>query len=356
MEPRSSTVRDRRHEERSTLNILLLQLKRIGDLVLTTPAIAAIRSRYANANLTLVTSTGSAGLSPAIGGIDQVLVARGTLQNAGIWSAIAPRRFDYCIDFTHTDRSAFLTFLSHAKKRITSNRLKAHARARSLVYNEFVAASVRQLHTVDYHLALLQPLGIIDASPKVSLEPPPAERARADEILRAKGIDGPFAVLHPGSARAEKFWHADRWTRVIEHCAARNLQCVLTGSDSAMEQAHIADIKAAGRAPVIDLSGLVGLCSLTALLAKARFLVTVDSAPMHLAAAMRTPQLILFGPTNPFHWRPRFTPAVVLQAGHDAALAEFSPEMSGAPMNQISTNQVIDAMETLLSAPAASAP
>jgi len=72
---------------------------------------------------------------------------------------------------------------------------------------------------------------------------------------------------------------------------------------------------------------------------------------MHLAAATQTPQVVLFGPTNPLHWGPRFSPAIILQAGHPAPVTEFSPKQKPVPMNQISTEQVIDAMKTLLSAP-----
>ena len=70
---------------------------------------------------------------------------------------------------------------------------------------------------------------------------------------------------------------------------------------------------------------------------------------MHLAAATRTPQVILFGPTNPFHWRPRESPALILQGTSASPVTEFVPKQPRIPMNQISTEAVIDAMETLLS-------
>jgi len=90
------------------------------------------------------------------------------------------------------------------------------------------------------------------------------------------------------------------------------------------------------------------------MIGRARLLITVDSAPMHLASASRTPQVILFGPTNPFHWRPRESPALILQGTSTAPFVEFVPKQPRLSMNQISTEGVIDAMETLLSAPATS--
>ncbi|MDQ6623071.1 MAG: glycosyltransferase family 9 protein, partial [Verrucomicrobiota bacterium] len=84
---------------------------------------------------------------------------------------------------------------------------------------------------------------------------------------------------------------------------------------------------------------------------RARLLVTVDSAPMHFAAATQTPQVVLFGPTNPMHWHPRFTPALILQGDQPAPKTEFTSKQRAIPMNRTSTEQVIDAMEALLAAP-----
>ncbi|MEY2546396.1 MAG: heptosyltransferase, partial [Verrucomicrobiota bacterium] len=93
--------------------------------------------------------------------------------------------------------------------------------------------------------------------------------------------------------------------------------------------------------------------TLAALIAQARLLVTVDSAPVHLAAAMKTPQVILFGPTNPFHWRPRETPAIILQGDSGLPVTKFVPKQFRSAMSLISTQAVIDAMDSLLSSPAA---
>src|SRR5438067_12115426 len=87
-------------------------------------------------------------------------------------------------------------------------------------------------------------------------------------------------------------------------------------------------------------------------IARAELLVTVDSAPMHLAAATHTPQVVLFGPTNPFHWRPRESPALILQGKSATPVTEFVPAQPRFAMSQISTEAVIGAMASLLSFPA----
>ena len=337
------------------MKILLIQLKRIGDLTLTTPAIAALRQKFPDAYITLVISRDGKALAPAIAGVNKLLVMPRGLAGFGAAAAIATGKFDYCIDFTRNDRSALLVLLSRAKKRVVSFRIKVRSKFRTRFYNEFVAHRMRDMHTVDYHLALLQPLGISNAAPAVNLELPKSARATADELLNKQQVNKPFIVFHPGSARPEKFWGAERWAEVINHAAkTHNVDLVLTGGASPLEQVHIRDIKSKVQAQVIDLSGKTDLLTLAALIAKARLLITVDSAPMHLASATKTPQVVLFGPTNPFHWRPLESPALILQGTSASPVSEFVSKQSRLPMNQISTQGVIDAMESLLSAPATS--
>ncbi|MEY2502116.1 MAG: heptosyltransferase [Verrucomicrobiota bacterium] len=339
------------------MNILLLQLKRIGDLILTTPAIAALREKFPEATLSLVVSPAVEELLPAIAGIDKVFVVRGKADDALDWIALAWGKFDYCLDFTRNDRSSFLTLLSQAKKRITSDHPNLRTKIRARSYNEFVESPVRELHTVDYHLALLKPLGIHDASRAIRLDLPDSTVEGAEQLLNAAQAGDEFVILHPGSARAEKFWQADRWAKLIDHCVQeREMKCVLTGGRSAMERSQIATIKSASQSDVIDLSGKTDLLTLAALVRKARLLVTVDSAPMHFAAAWETPQVVLFGPTNPFHWHPRSESAHVLMGEFEDPVSDFDPRQRAVPMNQISTKSVIDAMESLLSAPAAPVP
>lgn len=339
------------------MNILLIQLKRIGDLILTTPAIAAVREKFPDARITLVISSEGKALAPAIAGVNKLLVMPRGLAGFGAMTAIARGKFDYCVDFTRNDRSALLVLLSRAKKRIVSFRIKVRSKFRTRFYNEFVQHRMRDMHTIDYHLALLGPLEISNASRAVRLELPKSARETADELLSAHNVRRQFIVFHPGSARAEKFWNAQRWADVINHAADNHdVDLVLTGGSSPLEQTHISDIKSKVRHRVVDLSGKTDLLTLAALIAKARLLITVDSAPMHLASATRTPQVILFGPTNPFHWRPRESPALVLQGTSASPFTEFVPKQPRLPMNQISTQGVIDAMETLLSAPATSPP
>jgi len=336
------------------MKILLLQLKRIGDLILTTPAIAALRERFPEAHMTMVVSSECADLLPAISGVDRILMARRNLSDLAAFLAVAGRKFDYCIDFTRNDRSAFLAFLSGARKRIVSYRVRDQSKSRAKLYTDFVNVRMRDLHTIDYNLSLLEPLGIRDVSTSLHLQLPQSAHEKADVLRRNWNVSKPFVVLHPGSARQEKLWEAARWAQVIERFDPdKDFDLILTSGTSKHEQMHIAAIKNETRQQIIDLSGKTDLLTLAALIGQARLLATVDSAPMHLAAAAHTPQVILFGPTNPFHWRPRESSALILQGKSPQPVTEFSPAQPRLPMSQISTKAVISAMDFLLSQHAA---
>jgi predicted lipopolysaccharide heptosyltransferase III len=331
------------------VKILLLQLKRIGDLILTTPAIAALEQSFPDAQLTLVVPNECAQLLPAISNLDRILIARRNLRDLGLFSSVAGTKFDYCIDFTRNDRSTFLTLLSGARRRIASYRVRDQSNTRARLYTDLVRVRMRDRHTIDYNLALLEPLGVFAASTGPELNLPQTAHEKADALRRESKITRPYLILHPGSARREKLWEPERWAEVVERFGQNNdFDLVLTSGPSADEQAHVAAITKLTRKEIIDLSAKTDLLTLAALIAQAELLVTVDSAPMHLAAATHTPQVILFGPTNPFHWRPRESPAVILQGKSGVPMTDFASVRPRFTMSEISTQAVISAMESQL--------
>jgi len=336
------------------MNILALKLKRIGDLVLTTPALAVLKDAFPDARLTLCLMDGCAALLPAMPYIDEALVFRAGHLNAGVLKRLATGHFDVCLDFTGNDRSAFLSLLSRAPRRITFGWVK-RARFRPLAFTEFVDSSVRENHTIDHHLDLLAPLGIQRPAPEaapIRLDLPPNAGDAADALLAQAGIAGPFAVIHPGTARAEKYWLPARWATVIDHCQATlGLPCVLTGSLAGFEQDHLRAIHAEMRTPWHDFSGKLDLLGLAAIIRRAGLLLSMDSAPVHLGAAFGTPQISLFGETNPFAWRPRHDRAIVLYAGMPGPVTHFEPREKPRPLSDLSTETVLRAINTLSARP-----
>jgi ADP-heptose:LPS heptosyltransferase len=338
------------------VKILALQLKRIGDLILTTPALVALREAIPKARISLVVADACGELLPAIEGIERGLVFHRRELNAGVWKAAFATRFDACLDFTGNDRSALLTGLSMAGRRLTFEWVKK-SKFRALSYQHFVASSVRERHTVDHYLDLARGLSGEPVKPENESLVPPGPHMELPAAIReaARNLAGEseFVVIHPGTARAEKYWLPERWAAAIAHIQERHgLRSIITGGAGAFEREHIGKIQKALPQPAREVAGKLDLLMTAALIARARAVVSCDTGAVHLAAAFNRPQIALYGPTNPFHWRPRHPRALVLSAAHpDEPLTEFHPRMKGAPMNAISTESVIRATDALLAMP-----
>jgi ADP-heptose:LPS heptosyltransferase len=330
------------------MNLLAIQIKKLGDLILSAPALQSLRSHSPHARITLIVDASAAQLRPLFSSVDEVLIYEKGKPNLSLWRHLATSSFDACLDFSGTDRSALMTRLSRAKKRITSEKLGAKP-GKKRTYNTLVPASVRNLHTVDYHQQFLSPLGIESPPPLPELAIPAETATQIDALLADNDLLGqPYAILHPGTAWAEKYWSTDSWASVIDHLAqTHDLPCILTGGPAPDEQAHLAEIIDKAQSPVLNLSTHTTLLHLTELIRRATLMISVDTLAMHLGDAFQKPQIVLFGPTNPFHWRPRHPGATILLAGQDTPLSDFTPRHEASPMSRLPPDPVRAAIDKL---------
>jgi ADP-heptose:LPS heptosyltransferase len=336
--------------------------------VLTTAALRTLRANFPKAHIGLGVAEGNVSLLPAIAGIDSVIVFGGG-RGFAPWQQVLAGDWITVLDFTGTDRSALATALSRASRRVTFAWVEK-SWWRSLAYNEFVDSAVREKHTAEHYLDLVRRIrptskmsnalpretAVSGAGPRPlpDLKLPETIRTQVLTLLREAGVAGSFALIHPGTAREDKYWRVERWAEVIDHLQGqRGLCCVLSGGNDPYEQAHVAAIQAAAKTAPINLAGKTDVLGLAALAEQARVVVSCDTGVVHLASAFGTPQVVLYGPINPFHWRPQHQRAVVLSATQpDAPLTKFAPRMKGAPMERISTALVIRATEHILAASA----
>ena len=335
------------------MKILLIQLKRIGDLILTTPAVRCLREEFPSARLMLVVDSSCAGLLDSVavderwiyrkGGGLRGLVGRGS--NAWLGRGLLISGADWSLDFSGTDRSTYLSTLSLAKRRVTFERFRRKP-LRKYLYTDFVTSSVSERHTADHYTDLLRPLGVQRENVSLDVRLPEKPLARARVLLADAGVPEAYVVVHAGTARPEKYWRPERWAEVIGFLHDEfGLISVLTGSRDPGEREHLAKIKSALRCKHVDLSGMTGLLELAGVIKGAKLLCGVDTAAVHLADAMNTPSLALFGPTNPYHWCPRHAKSVILRA---RTRPPFTPQQKGGPMEDIPVGVVIESLKELL--------
>ncbi|NOY00673.1 MAG: glycosyltransferase family 9 protein [Verrucomicrobia bacterium] len=332
--------------------ILAIQTKRIGDLILTAPALSLLRRLHPNAHITLVTAGVAGQLASCIPGIDDHLNFDPRRLNLSLWGSLLTDSYDVSFDFNGTDRSVGMSLIAGAEIRAAYSK-RALKFPRNMIFTHTSSASLKKLHTIDHMIALLETIAIRPGEQRetLRLQVPQATQEQARKTLLDCGLGNnqSFAIIHPGTARSEKYWNASAWASVAEHLIlAKKLQVVITGGNDAEESAHIESIKAhltAKTLPqVIDLSGKISLPITASIIEQSQVVLGVDTAAMHLASAFNKPQLVLFGPTNPYHWRPLHDQAHVLLAGHDKPLlnSDYEFKIPEASMSLISEEQVID--------------
>ncbi|HEY7723852.1 MAG TPA: glycosyltransferase family 9 protein [Anaeromyxobacteraceae bacterium] len=276
--------------------VLVLRYSALGDVVLATSVLGPLRERFPAAAIEWVTDPLYA---PLLEGLPE-LAAVHRIERDGPSSAVAlrdrlRRRFDVAIDLQNKFRSR-LVARAAAPRRLTFRRRSAGRALLALLGSD---RPLSRAHATALYAEALAPLGVAGPGPlRVHL----SRTARAVAADALAGVRGPVVAIAPGARWATKRWPAERFAAVADALAAHGASVVLAGGPADREA--FAAFRAAARAPVAaDLSPLP-IDGLAAALALCRLLVACDSGPVHLAGAVGTPALALFGPTSPVRWAP----------------------------------------------------
>lgn len=265
----------------------------IGDAVMSLPVLRALRRSAPTGRLAVLARPGPATIYRAEGSADEVRVAPGLLGSA---REAARGGFGEAWLLPNSFRAALVPFLARIPERIGYA-----SDGRAPLLTRAVPPPPRTGHQLrDYDL-LLRSRGVEPDEAPPRLEVPPASAERAGNALARAGLkpDGPLVLLAPGAAFGwTKRWPADRFGRLGRVLAERGLPCALVigpGEEPLAEEAR----RAAGGISLPVLGADLDPIGLAALAARARVVVSNDSGPMHLAAAVGTPVVALFGPTDP---------------------------------------------------------
>jgi len=293
----------------SSKRALVIKLKQPGDVLVSTPVIGALKEAWPHCHLTYLVPKGTEEMVAGHPGLDELLVVdrRGDSFRRALGFALGlrRRRFDLVLELSGGDRGAFYAFMSRAPERLGF----AHPGQsfwQRRCFTRLLPRPPVKMHMVDQNLEAVRALGIEPLNPRLRFFWDQAVAERVRGLLEAHHLTPRgFAVMHPGAGWRFKCWTPQGYARIIEALARDwHLPVVLTGSRAAMEQELLAAILRESRAEPINLVGRLSLKELGALIAQARFFFGVDSAPMHLAAAVDTPVVALFGPSGVFNWGP----------------------------------------------------
>jgi lipopolysaccharide heptosyltransferase II len=301
--------------------VLLLRLERIGDLLMTLDALRLLRAWLPDAEIDLATGHWNVPLAQLVPELTRVITANApwlAREGGASWADLIedarPWRgtYDLVINFEPDIRSNFLSWLTFAPRRVgygTGGGGAFLTDASAYDPAQHVAENARAL--VARALGRPVPAGPIATGPWPMLRLPAEAAARAAAVLGEAAR--PLIGVHASGGRESKQWHPDRFAAVARNLAiSRGGTIVLTGTPA--ERALVDRVRGGlDGVRVIDASGAIDLVTLAALLGELDLFLSSDTGPMHLAAAMGTPLVALYGPSDPRRYGPLANHADVLR-------------------------------------------
>jgi lipopolysaccharide heptosyltransferase II len=293
--------------------VLCVRLDGAGDVLMTTPALRALREAKAGRRITLLASAAGAAAARQVPEIDEVIVFGAPWMKAPCASAheelalvadLAARRFDAAVIFTVYSQSALpaahLCYLAQVPLRLAHCRENPYHLLTDWRPDPEPQRLVR--HEVRRQLDLVESVGCEPRDERLSFTPSIRARRRVGRLLAAARVDRdrPLVVAHPGASAPSRRYPADRFAVALDLlCEETGAEILLTGD--AAEAELVAGILAAVRGPVHSLAGQLDLDELGALLARADVVISNNTGPAHIAAAVGTPVVDLYALTNPQH-------------------------------------------------------
>jgi lipopolysaccharide heptosyltransferase II len=293
--------------------LLAVRLDAIGDVLMTTPALRALKASGPGRHLTLLTSSAGGAVAALVPEVDAVIAydppwmkATPDRTSAALDDAIAGRlaaeRFEAAAIFTVYSQSplpaALLLWLAGVPLRLAHCRENPYQLLTHWVPDPEPTRFVR--HEVRRQLDLVAAVGASTDDERLSLRVPAPARERVRALLGELGLTGrPWVLVHPGATAPSRRYPPESYAAVVRGLAAAGLPVVLAGG--AQDAPLVAGIRGAVAAPTPSLTGRLELGELAALIGEAPLLVANNSAPVHIAAALGTPVVDLYALTNPQH-------------------------------------------------------
>ncbi|HKG06177.1 MAG TPA: glycosyltransferase family 9 protein [Pedobacter sp.] len=347
-------------------NILVIRADNMGDVLMSSPAIHALRN-FTGAVITLMTSVNGAEAAHLNPDVDQVITVdlpwiktdsacNGT-EVSSIVELLKGYGFDGCVIFTVYSQSplpaAMVTYMAEIPLRLAYCRENPYDLLSDWVPDPEPYTYIR--HQVQRDLDLVAAIGAFTDNKRLSLILPEESRLCAARKLHNIGlnIDKPYLVIHPGVSELKREYPFEKWVLCIKRLQA-DLAMPLLLTGSAAQAAMLNELEIAGGPGAYAAGGLLSLNEFAAVLKSASVIVSVNTGTVHLAAAMQTPVVVLYAQTNPQH-APWMVPCVVLEYSIGEHLKSRNEVIKFVDQKRYATNsplpdefQVIEAVTRLL--------
>jgi len=318
-------------------NILVVKLRHIGDVLLSIPVFRALRETFPEAHIAALVNSGTEEVLEANPLINEIIVLdrrikkmnlpQKYMREVSFLKMIRSKSFDMTVDLTGGDRAAIISFLSGAPYRL-ANDFKGGFPGKKYLYTHLAARNDNQ-HTVFQNLDTVRQSGINTDNLSVDISISEDAKQLAKNIIESRNKDKGAAMVHvhPTSRWLFKCWKDELMAEVISWLLKQGAKVIVTSAPEKRElekakrilslvsyqpSANQGDCPGftgeaveSGLSPqLIDLCGKTSIKQLAAISEASDLFLGVDSAPMHIAAAVGTPVVALFGPSGAFHWGP----------------------------------------------------
>lgn len=331
--------------------ILICRTSAIGDCVLTMPMLCALRDHFPGAYIAWIVERGAAPLLKDHACLDQLIVVqkgwmKSFRQVREVRRQLRALRFDIAIDPQSLTKSSLAAWLSGAPDRIGF----ARPRGRELsvwLNTDLIQPTVP--HLVDAQLQLLAPLGVVEPRVRFAMPRDEAAEMAIHEALCVQHLGCPFVTMNVGAGWNSRLWPPQQYGRVAKHLGQRHRipSLVVWAGEKERSWAEEVVTHSGGNAV---LAPPTKLTELTALLRRSRLYVGSDTGPMHIAAAVGTSCVALFGTTLPEQSGPYGDHHVAVQARFQSGTARQRRSASNDAMREISVESVCAACDSALAA------
>jgi lipopolysaccharide heptosyltransferase III len=302
----------------STLSrVLVVHLRHYGDVLLMSPVFSALKKHAPHIDVDALIydhTVDMLSFHPAVAEIHRVSKRKNLSFAARLGSELRlvqklrSRRYDMVISLGNHPSALWLGWFLRPRYNVAPRRAGPFARLWAKNFTEVVKypANMRR-HQIEMNLDALRMFGVFpdEAERKLVLVPGDDAEASVRNRMAAAGLaPGGFVIVHAPASLAYKQLPPERTARLIEDLVKEGERVVLTGAPAKSDLALIGAIRAACRADSVDFSGRLSMKELAALIGHAKLVIAVDSAPVHIAAAMQTPVVAIYGPTNEYIWGP----------------------------------------------------
>lgn len=346
--------------------ILVIKLRHHGDVLLTGPVFTALKHALPHAQVDGLVYLETADMLrdhpdvDTLHTIDRAWKKRGPVPHLraewGLLQTLRAQEYDLIVHLTEHARGALLTQVLQPRYSVAG--LYPHKRGAvwRATFTHLYTAPLTPRHAIERNLDAIRRIGIYPPAEArvVKLIPGAAAEKKIADIVQTHHLGaGGFVVVHPGSRWLFKTWSARHMAELIDSLHSAGMQVALTGAPDLRERAMVADVLARLSKPAIDLAGQLSLKELAALIATAKCFIGVDSVPMHIAAAMGTPTVALFGPSGDIEWQPWRVPHRVVTSNHPCrpcGLEGCGNSHYSDCLAAITPQQVLAAVESLLAA------